>query len=442
MAQHHLTELEFSALPLDPQLLEALGKLEFHHCTPIQEKALPMLLNHQDVYGQAQTGTGKTLAFLLACAHQLLKADPDSREKNKPRCLILAPTRELALQIHKDATALLQDTPLNLAICYGGKAYEQQKKQFEQPVDILIGTPGRLIDFFKQRLFNFRAIEAMVLDEADRMFDMGFISDVRFLLRRLTKPEERLNMLFSATMGQKVMELAYEHMNQAQFVKIEAESPAADRIEEVMYHPANHEKIPLLIGLLREMKPPRSIIFNNTKHAAIRVWGYLEGNGFPAAIISGDIHQNKREKLLKRFHEGEFAILVATDVASRGLHIPDVTHVFNYDLPELGEDYVHRIGRTARAGASGHAISFACEDYAMNLIDIESYTQRSIPTFSINENWLAELQPPKRMEKSKPRHGGKPGTNKPGANRRRPPRRGKPSGNRPRPGKAKASGNA
>ena len=180
MAQHHLTDLEFSSLPLDDQLLQALDRLGFNFCTPIQQHALPMLLDHQDVYGQAQTGTGKTLAFLLACAHQLLKTDPDKVEKGKPRCLILAPTRELALQIHKDATALLQETPLNLAICYGGKAYEQQKKQFEQPVDILIGTPGRLIDFFKQRLYNFRAIEAMVLDEADRMFDMGFISDVRF----------------------------------------------------------------------------------------------------------------------------------------------------------------------------------------------------------------------------------------------------------------------
>lgn len=437
MAQHHLTDLEFSSLPLDERLIKALSRLGFDHCTPIQEKTLPILLDHRDVYGQAQTGTGKTLAFLLACANQLLKADPADGELGKPRCLIVAPTRELALQIHKDAASLLQDTPLNLAICYGGKAYDQQKQQFEQPVDILIGTPGRLIDFFKQRLYNFKAIEAMVLDEADRMFDMGFISDVRFLLRRLTPPDKRLNMLFSATMGQKVMELAYEHMNQAQFVKIEAESPAADRIEEIMFQPANREKIPLLIGLMREMKPARSIIFTNTKHAAIRVWGYLEGNGFPAAIISGDIHQNKREKLLKRFHDGEFSILVATDVASRGLHIPDVTHVFNYDLPELGEDYVHRIGRTARAGASGHAVSFACEDYAMNLIDIESYTQRSIPSSSIDESWLAELQPPKKMETSKPRHGGKPGTNQ-----RRPQGRGKPSGNRPRSRKPRASTDA
>ena len=196
-------------------------------------------------------------------------------------------------------------------------------------------------------------------------------------------------MLFSATMAQKVMELAYEHMNEAQLIKINADSPAVDRIEQSVYHPANHEKIPLLLGPdEKPCKPQRCIIFANTKHATIRIWGYLQGNGLSAAIISGDIHQNKRESLLKRFHDGEYSILVATDVASRGLHIPDVTHVFNYDLPELGEDYVHRIGRTARAGKSGAAISFACEDYAMNLIDIETYTRRSIPTVSISNDLL------------------------------------------------------
>ena len=312
--------------------------------------------------------------------------------------LVLAPTRELALQIHKDAQKLLDRLPLRLAICYGGKAYEQQKRQFDDPVDILIGTPGRLIDFFKQRLYNFKSIEAMVLDEADRMFDMGFISDVRFMLRRLPHPTKRLNMLFSATMAQKVMELAYEHMNQAQLIKIDPESPAVERIEQTVYHPANHEKIPLLLGLIRKLQPQRSIIFANTKHATIRIWEYLQGNDMSAAIISGDIHQNKREKLLKKFHDGEYSILVATDVASRGLHIPDVTHVFNYDLPELGEDYVHRIGRTARVGKSGAAISFACENHAMNLIDIESYIRRSIPTESISSELLVDPKPPAKMK--------------------------------------------
>ncbi|NCF35545.1 MAG: DEAD/DEAH box helicase [Gammaproteobacteria bacterium] len=398
MGQQHLTEQQFGSLELDQRLLGALHRLDFNYCTPIQAKSLPLLLAGKDVSGQAQTGTGKTLAFLLAIAQRLLTSERPETQPGKPRALVLAPTRELAIQIHKDADNLFQDLPLRLAICYGGKAYEQQKKQFDEPVDLLIGTPGRLIDFFKQRLYDFKSIEVMVLDEADRMFDMGFIADVRFMLRRLPSPEKRLNMLFSATMAQKVMELAYEHMNQAQLIKIDADTPAVERIEQSVYHPANHEKIPLLLGLMKKLQPQRSIIFANTKYATIKIWEYLQGNGLSAAIISGDIHQNKRETLLKKFHDGEYSILVATDVASRGLHIPDVTHVFNYDLPELGEDYVHRIGRTARAGKSGAAISFACENHAMNLIDIESYTNRTIPTMSISNDLLVEPAPPVKMK--------------------------------------------
>ena len=409
MGQQHLTEQQFGSLELDQRLLSALHRLDFNYCTPIQAKSLPLLLAGKDVSGQAQTGTGKTLAFLLAIAQRLLTSERPETQPGKPRALVLAPTRELAIQIHKDAETLLQDLPLRLAICYGGKAYEQQKKQFDEPVDVLIGTPGRLIDFFKQRLYDFKSIEVMVLDEADRMFDMGFISDVRFMLRRLPAPEKRLNMLFSATMAQKVMELAYEHMNQAQLIKIDADTPAVERIEQSVYHPANHEKIPLLLGLMKKLQPQRSIIFANTKYATIKIWEYLQGNGLSAAIISGDIHQNKREKLLKKFHDGEYSILVATDVASRGLHIPDVTHVFNYDLPELGEDYVHRIGRTARAGKSGAAISFACENHAMNLIDIESYTNRTIPTMSISNDLLVEPAPPVKMKGGRLKTGAKSG---------------------------------
>ncbi len=402
MSEQHLTDTKFSSLALDSRLLTALDNQQFTLCTPIQAESLPLLLDGKDISGQAQTGTGKTLAFLLACIQRLLNSDIQTATPGKPRVLILAPTRELAIQIHKDAQALLTDLPLTLAICYGGKAYEQQKQQFESPVDILIGTPGRLIDFFKQKLYNLKSVEAMVLDEADRMFDMGFIADVRYMLRRLPEPTERLNMLFSATMAHKVMELAYEHMNQAQLVKIESGSPAVERIDQSIYHPANHEKIPLLLGLMDKFKPERSIIFINTKHTATRVWGFLEGNGHKAALISGDIHQNKREKLLQQFHDGEYAILVATDVASRGLHIPDVTHVFNYDLPDLGEDYVHRIGRTARAGKAGHSISFACEDYAVNLLDIEAYTGQSIPSVAITNDILAKPKPAVKLKTSKP----------------------------------------
>jgi ATP-dependent RNA helicase RhlB len=433
MGQQHLTEQRFSSLELDERLLSALDKQSFDFCTPIQAQTLPLLLSGVDVSGQAQTGTGKTLAFLLACAQRILHSGEPATAPGKPRVLIMAPTRELAIQIHKDANMLLAELPLKLAICYGGKAYEQQKRQFDEPVDILIGTPGRIIDFFKQNLYNLKSIEAMVLDEADRMFDMGFIADVRYMLRRLPPPDKRLNMLFSATMAQKVMELAYEHMNEAQLIKIDSDSPAVDRIEQSVYHPANHEKIPLLIGLIKSLRPERSIIFANTKHATIRIWGYLQGNDLSAAIISGDIHQNKRESLLKRFHDGEYSILVATDVASRGLHIPDVTHVFNYDLPDQGEDYVHRIGRTARAGKSGAAISFACENYAMNLIDIEAYTKTTIPTMPISNELLSKPNPPVKMKEGRIKPSGKAG-GKPGG--RRPPR----SGSRPGSGAGNSRG--
>ncbi len=412
MSKHHLTELHFNSLAIDDRLKQALEENKLEFCTPIQAESLPLLLNNRDCAGQAQTGTGKTLAFLLACMQKILSHPEIPTKPGNPKTLILAPTRELALQIHKDALQLAPHTGLKLAICYGGKAYEQQKRQFDQPVDILIGTPGRLIDFFKQKLYSLRSAQCMVLDEADRMFDMGFIKDVRYLLRRLPDPENRLSMLFSATMAQKVMELAYEHMNNAELIKIESDSPAVERIDQTMYHPANSEKIPLLLGLIKKMEPKRSIIFVNTKHAAIRVWEYLMSNDLPAALISGDIHQNKRESLLKKFHDGEYAFLVATDVASRGLHIPDVTHVFNYDLPDLGEDYVHRIGRTARVGNAGHSISFACEDFAMNLMDIESYIEKPIPNLKITPDLLLKPVPRKRLmkpkyqaNKGKPRHG-------------------------------------
>jgi len=400
----HLSETRFADLALPESLQKALQQQNFEYCTPIQAQSLPLLLEGRDCAGQAQTGTGKTLAFLLAACTRLLQ-QPGNTKAGFPRSLILAPTRELALQIHKDAVPLCEHSGLKLALAYGGKDYEKQKSQFEGPVDILIGTPGRLIDFLKQRLYNLKHAEVMVLDEADRMFDMGFIKDVRYLLRRLPEADQRLNMLFSATMAQKVMELAYEHMNNAELVKVASDSPAVERIEQVVYHPANEEKIPLLIGLMQTLKPERSIVFTNTKHAAIRIWEFLEGNALPAAIISGDIHQSKREKLLKKFHDGEFHILVATDVASRGLHIPDVTHVFNYDLPDIGEDYVHRIGRTARAGKDGHAISFACEEYAMNLMDIESYIGRQLESARISSEILAEVAPRIRMQRDKPPQG-------------------------------------
>lgn len=407
MSDHHLTDTAFSTFDLAPQLMQGLRSAGFTHCTPIQVQTLPSLLAGSDVAGQAQTGTGKTAAFLLAVFQRLLALEPAAgRRPNQPRALIVAPTRELAIQIHKDAEVLGAHTGLRHVLAYGGTGYDAQRAAIQGGVEVLIGTPGRLIDYFKQRVFDLRAIDAVVLDEADRMFDLGFIKDIRYLLRRMPPPEDRLSMLFSATLSYRVTELAYEHMNNPKMIAVDADRRTVDTIRQVVYHPANEEKIPLLLGLLKHMDPTRTMVFVNTKRAAERVTAYLEGNGLRAAVLSGDVPQRKRQSLLGSFLRGELPILVATDVAARGLHIPDVSHVFNYDLPQEAEDYVHRVGRTARAGASGDAISFACEDSAFSLPDIEAYIGLKIPVASITADMLLSPHPPARIHRpERPRHG-------------------------------------
>ena len=370
-----------------------------------------MSLDGIDVAGEAQTGTGKTIAFLVAVYNKLLtEPAPEHRKPNQPRALIIAPTRELAIQIYNDAELIGSHTGLKLALAYGGTGYDAQQKAIADGADILIGTPGRLIDFFKKHVFNLKQVQSLVLDEADRMFDLGFINDIRYLIRRCPEPDHRLSMLFSATLSYRVQELSYEHMNNPQHVKIESEQRTADKIEERVFYPANSEKIPLLLGLFAKDKPTRSIIFVNTKRVAEEVSAWLTGNNIPPAVLSGDIPQAKRQTLLKKFQDGEFHVLVATDVAARGLHIPEVSHVFNYDLPQQAEDYVHRIGRTARAGASGHAISMACEDYAQYLPEIEEYIGHSIPNEAVTSELLAKPLPRAKIE----RYGGNKGRNKGG----------------------------
>ncbi len=395
MSEHHLTDQSFSGLNLPEALMQGVRAAGFEFCTPIQAKTLPIALAGQDVAGQAQTGTGKTAAFLLATFNRLL-TQPAAPERlpTQPRAIILAPTRELAVQIHKDAEVLGAGTGYRLNLVFGGTGYDTQRRDLEAGVDVLIGTPGRIIDYFKQHVFDLKAIQVMVLDEADRMFDLGFIKDIRFLLRRMPEPTQRLNMLFSATLSYRVTELAYEHMNNPQFVRIDPDRRTADNVEQVLYHTANDEKIPLLVGVLRHMDPARSLVFVNTKDMGERLVGWLQANGFRAEILSGDVPQKMRLKLLGDFSEGRLPILVATDVAARGLHIPDVSHVFNFDLPQNAEDYVHRIGRTARAGKSGDAVSFACERYVFALPEIETYIGHKIPTAKVEAAVLPTLQPP------------------------------------------------
>lgn len=392
MAETHLTNTQFSSLGLSPSIMEGLDDAKFIKCTPIQAKTLPLSLAGKDVAGQAQTGTGKTMAFLLATYHRLLTKIPVESKKGI-RALIIAPTRELAIQIANDAKIIGQHSDLKVGLAYGGTDYEKQRKTLDDGIDILIGTPGRIIDFFKQKVFQLRNLEVLVLDEADRMFDLGFINDIRYLLRRLPKPEERLNLLFSATLSFKVTELAYEHMNNPEMVRIEPEQITAKQVKESVYYPADNEKIPLLIHILTIEKPERGIIFINTKHNADRLHRYLDGNGLDNAVLSGDVPQKKRQAILTRFQEGKLPLLIATDVAARGLHIPAVSHVFNFDLPQDPEDYVHRIGRTARSGASGLAISFACETYAYSLPDIEAYISHKIPFEPIDSGSLPDIKP-------------------------------------------------
>ncbi|WP_020503203.1 DEAD/DEAH box helicase [Lamprocystis purpurea] len=398
MTETHLTTKRFDSFDLDLSILQGLADAGFSYCTPIQAATLPIALAGQDVAGQAQTGTGKTAAFLLVILERLLASQPTpSAEQSQPRALIVAPTRELAVQIHNDTLLLARHTGFRVGLVFGGTGYQQQRDDLAAGVDILIGTPGRLIDYYKQHVYSLNRVEVVVLDEADRMFDLGFIKDIRFLFRHMPHPEERLGMLFSATLSYRVLELAYEHMNQPQLVKIESEHVTADRVRQVCYMTANSEKIPLLIGLVLGWEDPRVMVFVNTKREADRVWGFLQGNGINTAVLSGDVPQKKRLKLLKQFTDGELPVLVGTDVAARGLHIPDVTHVVNYDLPEDAEDYVHRIGRTARAGAAGDAVSFVCETYAFCLPDIERFVSAKIPVAPVDAALLPEIDPRSRL---------------------------------------------
>lgn len=445
MADSHLTELSFSNLHLPEMLQKGLADAGFERCTPIQAQTLPNALAGLDVAGQAQTGTGKTAAFLVALFARLLKEpSPATRATNAPRALVLAPTRELAVQIHSDAEILGAHTGLILGLAFGGVDYEKQRLHLERGVDLLIGTPGRIIDFSKQHVINLSSIQVVVLDEADRMFDLGFISDIRYILRRLPAPDQRLNMLFSATLSQRVLELAYEHMNGPHLVRIEPDKMTVDRVRQVIYYPSNDEKPRLLVGLLKHMDPRRSMVFVNTRRAAEDLERLLRGNGINAEAISGDVPQNKRLRMLRDFHDGTLAVLIGTDVASRGLHIPDVSHVFNYDLPQDPEDYVHRIGRTARAGAEGDAISLGCEEYVISLPDIEAYIGRKIPVAAVPQEMLVELaaseaRKPRAADHRPPRGGGNRGRQggpPPRGNRSRPVQSAAPrpnGGSRPAP---------
>ncbi|OGT99646.1 MAG: RNA helicase [Geobacteraceae bacterium GWB2_52_12] len=408
--------MRFDSLVLPEALQKGIAEAGFVECTPIQERTLPISLGGKDVAGQAQTGTGKTAAFLVTLFTRLMS--DGTRTGNHPRALILAPTRELVVQIEQDAQLLGKHCGFTIQAIYGGVDYMKQRDALRDGADVIIGTPGRLIDYLKQKIYSLKEIEMLVIDEADRMFDMGFIADLRFILRRLPPFDKRQNLMFSATLNHRVMELAYEFMNMPEKVSVTPEKMTAERVEQVIYHVSRKEKFPLLLGLLRRDGMERTMIFINTKREGEYLHERLNANGFPCRIISGDVEQKKRLRILEDFKEGKLPILIATDVASRGLHIDGVSHVVNYDLPQDSEDYVHRIGRTARAGAEGKAISLADEDGVLYLEAIEEYIKDKIPTewaedelFVNDYNRVARPKHNKNLKKDGPgsgRTGGKP----------------------------------
>ncbi len=370
--------MRFSELDLPYEVRQGIEHAGFSVCTPVQEAVIPRAVRGEDIAAQAQTGTGKTAAFLISLFAKMIR-NPVQDSGNSPQTLIIAPTRELADQIYHETERLGKFTGFRFLAVYGGIDYQKQMDTLQKGVDVLIGTPGRLIDYYKQHVYSLKKTRYLIIDEADRMFDMGFIDDLRYLIKKMPPYTKRQSMLFSATLSYRVMELAYEHMNLPEKISITPEKITVEQVEQVLYHVGKHEKISLLLGILKHEAPDRTLIFVNTRRAADMVVERLNRNGWKVEAITGDIVQKKRLRILADFKEGKLPVLVATDVASRGIHVEGVTHVINYDLPQDAEDYVHRIGRTGRAGATGKAISLADEEYVYSLEDIEKYIGQKIP---------------------------------------------------------------
>jgi ATP-dependent RNA helicase RhlB len=354
----------------------------------VQAEALQYSLQGKDVLVQSQTGTGKTAAFLVSLFQLMLTDKSEMRDQ----ALVIAPTRELALQIEKEALLLGVHLGLSIGSFYGGTGYDKQERMLREGVDILIGTPGRLIDFARKGRINFAGMGFLVIDEADRLFDMGFYQDLRRMLRRMRKPQQRQTMLFSATLAFKAQLIASQHMNEPQSVTIAPEQVTVDNVHQELYHVGKREKMNLLLGLLKRETPSNSLFFVNRKFVAERLTKRLKVNGYACECLTGDIAQNKREERIERFKRGDLPFLVATDVASRGLHVEGLDLVVNYDLPEDTESYVHRIGRTARAGKSGKAITLACEEYVEALSSIEKYIGMKIPVAVADEELFVKDQ--------------------------------------------------
>ncbi|RBP27888.1 ATP-dependent RNA helicase RhlB [Marinobacter pelagius] len=422
----HTGDLKFSDLNLDKRLLDAISNIGFEYCTPIQAETLPWTLACEDLIGQAQTGTGKTAAFLITAIQTLLETPiPDKdRFASEPRVLALAPTRELAMQIAKDAEQLCQYTGHNVVTVVGGMNYDKQRDQLQNEiVDILVATPGRLIDFLGSQDVFLDQVDILILDEADRMLDMGFIPDVKRIIRKCTPKDDRQTLLFSATFNQDVLNLASMWTSNAEFVEIEPEQKTAERVEQTVYLLGEDEKLQVLVNYLKRPEVDKAIVFANRRDQCRDLEEDLKNQGVKVSLMSGEIAQNKRLRTLDQFKKGNIQVLVATDVAGRGIHVNGVTHVFNYNLPDNAEDYVHRIGRTGRAGSKGVSISLAGEDDSFTLPAIETYINQKLKTEVPDDTLRAPLEQPaitrKRGGRRSSGGGGRPQGGRGGSQRQR-----------------------
>lgn len=384
--------MKFSELTLTEETRKGIEAAGFDTCMPVQEKVFEQSLSGGDVMVQSQTGTGKTAAFLITIFEKYARRKPDEQIK----ALVIVPTRELAVQIEHDAKILSQGLKdLRIGTFYGGVGYAEQDKQLSRGVDLYIGTPGRLMDYGKARKLAFDQMDIVVVDEADRLFDMGFYQDILHMFKKMRPKESRQTLLFSATLTGRARNLAWDFMNNPFEVDIESESMTVDEINQQLFHISKSEKFPLLLRILAKENPGNAIIFTNTKSMAVEVAKRLEINGYDAHVLMGDLPQSKRLRVIQKMKKGDIRFLVATDVAARGLHVEDLELVVNYDVPEDYENYVHRVGRTARAGKSGLAITLACEQFVYSLEAIEEYIQMKIPVI-----WPEEDAYPKIEDKS------------------------------------------
>ncbi len=371
----------FETLNLHPQLKQAIDALGFTHMTPIQEKVLKFTLAGHDAIGRAQTGTGKTAAFLISIINDLLNHPiKEQRYRGEPRALILAPTRELALQIESDAKFLTKFSDLNVVTLLGGVDFDKQKKQLDQNfVDIIVATPGRLIDFVEQKEVWLDQVEFLVIDEADRLLDMGFIPAVKRIVRYSPRKEQRQTLMFSATFSYDVLNLARQWLFEPVTVEIEPEKKTNADVEQRVYVVGKHDKYRLLKEILSDEPIEKVMIFANRRDQVRHLYDHLKRDGYKVVMLSGEIAQDKRIKMLDQFKNGQHNIMIATDVAGRGIHVDGVSHVINFTLPEHSDDYVHRIGRTGRAGVHGVSISFLSEDDAFSLPEIEKAIGQKLP---------------------------------------------------------------